>query len=574
MNLTTYRAYTMAEAITAVKRDLGNDARILHTRTYKRGGLFGIGRRTIVEVTATTEPAPLPTAQTPARPVINRRPDPLPGTAAARKAYAEVEAKTATTTSGDVSSASSPARGLRANVQEPGMLSPEAVASRKIDLLAAIVEHQRNTSSSRENDSQSRVSGRDSSTSTAKPCLVIRPTTVTHPATSPKASASATAPSTANDSAVLERVDARDEQQRVAKRFVLKPHDAVGRDRNATSDRNLVPPVVSVDPSVVVDDVIDARGASAAERARLSEHAPAEPSDDMRAIRSMVGQILERQRAAVAPSSVRPMPQQLFDIYLELIGQDVSDEIADDIVREVQQSLSENDLQDAEVVRRAVRERLIAMIPASDTPTAAAPRDGRPRTIALIGPTGVGKTTTVAKLAATFKLRHGQRVGLVTSDTYRIAAVDQLRTYANIIGLPLKVVRAPSEMAEACHQLRDCDVILIDTAGRSQKDREKLDELGAFIDAADPHEVHLVLSSTASERVLLQEAESFGALRADRIILTKLDEAVSFGMLVNVMQRVGKQLSFLTTGQEVPEHLEAGSSDRLASLVLGGTVRS
>src|SRR5690606_9665009 len=108
---------------------------------------------------------------------------------------------------------------------------------------------------------------------------------------------------------------------------------------------------------------------------------------------------------------------------------------------------------------------LTTLIPISKEPIVSWPENG-PLRLALIGPTGVGKTTTVAKLAATFKLKQRKNVGLITSDTYRIAAVEQLRTYANIIGLRLEVALTPAEMAQACHALRDCDVILIDTAGR------------------------------------------------------------------------------------------------------------
>jgi energy-coupling factor transporter ATP-binding protein EcfA2 len=130
---------------------------------------------------------------------------------------------------------------------------------------------------------------------------------------------------------------------------------------------------------------------------------------------------------------------------------------------------------------------------------AARAEGGRPLTIALVGPTGVGKTTTIAKLAAAYKLRQGKKVGLITSDTYRIAAVDQLRTYATIIGLPLKVAMTPREMSAACSAFADCDAILIDTAGRSQHDANRLEELSAFIQACSPDETHLVLSATVAE---------------------------------------------------------------------------
>ncbi len=201
----------------------------------------------------------------------------------------------------------------------------------------------------------------------------------------------------------------------------------------------------------------------------------------------------------------------------------------------------------------------------------AGPGDGgRPLTIALVGPTGVGKTTTIAKLAAAYKLRQGKKVGLITSDTYRIAAVDQLRTYANIIGLPLKVALTPREMAGACGSLADCDVILVDTAGRSQHDKGRLEELAAFIDAATPDETHLVLSATVAEPVLAKAAERFAVLQPTRVIFSKLDEAVHFGVIVNTCRKVGMRVSYVTTGQEVPDEIELAQADRLARLVLDG----
>jgi len=285
----------------------------------------------------------------------------------------------------------------------------------------------------------------------------------------------------------------------------------------------------------------------------------------------MVGQILDRQSIGTARTAPRT-PGQLFEMYTHLIAQEMSEELANALIGEVERSLEPSQLEDADTVRGAVLEQLTTLIPISKEPIVSWPENG-PLRLALIGPTGVGKTTTVAKLAATFKLKQRKNVGLITSDTYRIAAVEQLRTYANIIGLRLEVALTPAEMAQACHALRDCDVILIDTAGRSQRDRDKLSELQKFLDAANPHEVHLVLSSTASEKVLLHEAEAFSEVRADKIILTKLDEAVSFGMLVSVMKKVGKELSFVTTGQEVPEHIEPGRAARLAELVLEGALQ-
>jgi flagellar biosynthesis protein FlhF len=263
---------------------------------------------------------------------------------------------------------------------------------------------------------------------------------------------------------------------------------------------------------------------------------------------------------------------------MALLQQEVSEELADEIVQDVHASLGEQGVNDASMVRDAALESISRFIPASASNPEAdegilslkPTTDGRPRTIALIGPTGVGKTTTVAKLAATFKLKQRRHVGLITLDTYRIAAVDQLRTYAEIIGIPLQVVGSPEELPKALRRCSGCDVILIDTAGRSQRDDPKLEQLASFIRAADPHEVHLVLSSTCTQAVMLDAVERFSRIRTDEIIFTKLDEAVSFGVLLNVARKVNKRLSYLTTGQEVPHHIEPSHPRRVAELVLDG----
>jgi len=293
--------------------------------------------------------------------------------------------------------------------------------------------------------------------------------------------------------------------------------------------------------------------------------------DELVAIKSMAGQVLQRQvhtNGAATPT----MPRRLFEMYLKLVGHDLSEDLADRIINEVRDELRGIELEDEQDIHKTVARHLADFIPVAQQPFAEKSPDARPLTIALIGPTGVGKTTTLAKLAASFKLRHGKKVGLITTDTYRIAAVDQLRTYANIIGLQLEVALTPTDMAQAVHRLSQCEIILIDTAGRSQNDANRIEELKQFLDAAKPHEVHLVLSSTAGEKVLLRESEAFSAVGIHKIALSKLDEAVSFGALVNVVRQIGKPLSFFTTGQEVPDHLEIGKAERLAELVLGATV--
>ncbi len=287
----------------------------------------------------------------------------------------------------------------------------------------------------------------------------------------------------------------------------------------------------------------------------------------MATIKRLVGQVLQSSQGCRTPG----IPDALFDYYLKLIESDVASELAGQIVGAVRDDLQPAQLAQPALVQKAVLRRIAAYIPVADAPALSAkPADARPLTIALVGPTGVGKTTTIAKLAAAYKLRHGRRVGLITCDTFRIAAVDQLRTYAEIIGLPLKVVMTPSEMSAACAAFAGLDAILIDTAGRAPTDAAKLEELHALIAAAKPHQTHLVLSSAASESVMRDAAARFMPLGADRVIFTKLDEAVNFGVLVNVARGINARLSFLTTGQEVPDQIEPGDADRLARLIMHG----
>jgi flagellar biosynthesis protein FlhF len=297
-------------------------------------------------------------------------------------------------------------------------------------------------------------------------------------------------------------------------------------------------------------------------------------------LQRMMGQVLETSRRTSlamgkvdlrAAEAVEPGP--LLNLINRLIDNDAPMDTVDRIAGRVRDRLDAAELRDDQVVRQAVLREIEATIDTrSDSLLAisASTSTGRPRVISLIGPTGVGKTTTVAKLAATCKLRHARRVGLITSDTYRIAAVEQLRTYAGIIGLPLKVANTPDEMARAIADFAAMDVIIVDTAGRSQHDAKRLEELKAFIAAAGPDETHLVLASTVGDTVMQRTAQKFLPLGPDRCILTKLDEAVCTGQLAGLTGRIGLPLSFVTTGQEVPDDIEPARADRLARVALDG----
>jgi flagellar biosynthesis protein FlhF len=286
-------------------------------------------------------------------------------------------------------------------------------------------------------------------------------------------------------------------------------------------------------------------------------------SQDIAHLKQMVGKLVEDNRKLHAPK----VPDELLNHYTQLIASEVAEELAHDIIRSLQRDCRPEYLSQDKYVREKLTDHIEKLIPTSG-PIIRKQMNG-PHVLALIGPTGVGKTTTLAKLAANLKLRERHRVGLITLDTYRIAAVDQLKRYADIIGSPLKVVGNPEELRDAVAGMSNMDFVLIDTAGRSPNDVMKLGELRDLLGAVTPDEVHLVLSTTSSPKCIDLAVQRFSEVRVDKIIFTKLDEATNVGVVLNVIRKVNKSLSYVTTGQQVPKDIEVGHGRMLARMILG-----
>lgn len=443
MKLKTYQASSMSDALAKVKRDLGRDAVILHTRSLKRGGLLGIGARSIVEITATADAKVLALRENARR--AEHRPAPL------RRRISE-----------------SP-------VPEPIAPNPPA------------------------------------------PNLVARDPGVPDP---------------------------------VAPASGRCPPEPENRDTQ-TQQSDSKQRVPSSDDSALRREVVE--------------------------IRSMVRDLLRRSDRAEHPRA----PAELIEYYTHLIGRDVCDELALDLLDRVSENLlrSKTEFWDIhgrpvkrtgaspETVRDALQKAVREMLPP------AAPLElkaiGRPTVVALVGPTGVGKTTTIAKLAANMKLREYKSVGLITIDSYRIAAVEQLKTYAQILKVPIVSVLSPDDIRSAIERMSGLDLVLIDTAGRSQRDDARVAELDTFLRAARPDQIHLVLSTTSREETIREAIDRFAPLGARRIIFTKLDEAVGLGVILNVLKSVDLRLSYLTNGQAVPDDIEIASAGRVARLIVG-----
>lgn len=190
----------------------------------------------------------------------------------------------------------------------------------------------------------------------------------------------------------------------------------------------------------------------------------------------------------------------------------------------------------------------------------------------LIGPTGVGKTTTIAKLAGRKALLEKKKVGLITIDTYRIGAVEQLKTYSEIMNIPFKVVYSIKEMDEALEELKDCDSIFIDTTGRSAKNTMQISELRAYINKIPNKLIHLVISSTIKNKDIKVILQGYGVIDFDSIIVTKLDETSNYEILIDVLIDGNKPISYMTLGQSVPDDIKKVSKNFIIDLIVGDRV--
>jgi flagellar biosynthesis protein FlhF len=195
-------------------------------------------------------------------------------------------------------------------------------------------------------------------------------------------------------------------------------------------------------------------------------------------------------------------------------------------------------------------------------------RPGHPLIVALVGPTGVGKTTTVAKIASDALLRRGLKVGLINLDCYKVAAFDQLATYAKILNVPFRSAGSAADYQAAIGDFQGLDVVFVDTTGRSQRDPSSLKELEQLLHALPGVQTQLVLSATTRDNELYDMASRFAVFRPQGLIVSKLDEATIYGSVYNVSQRVKLPLMYFTTGQRVPEDIEEATRERVAALIM------
>ena len=273
----------------------------------------------------------------------------------------------------------------------------------------------------------------------------------------------------------------------------------------------------------------------------------------------------EKSRAALADDEQKGFLKMLYNT---LMDNEVEERYVNQILENLDPMLSAGSSLDNMISN--VYQKMVLMF---GKPSIIAAPEKKPKVVFIIGPTGVGKTTTIAKLAAKFMLEKGKKVGLLTSDTYRIAATDQLEVYAKILSAPFTVLLDNTRINEEIKKFRDMDIVLVDTAGFSHRNQEQKADLARMIETVDEayeKEIYLVLSATTKYHDLREIVDTYSSFTEFDIIFTKLDETRTYGNILNTRLYTGANLSYVTTGQNVPDDIEVIDSQKIVKSLLGG----
>jgi flagellar biosynthesis protein FlhF len=235
------------------------------------------------------------------------------------------------------------------------------------------------------------------------------------------------------------------------------------------------------------------------------------------------------------------------------------------LMTELRRQVDSNDIQRNDLARVCLQNEIVRLVESIYA------EQGQNRILAFIGPTGVGKTTTLVKMAAQYTLFDGKNCAIITIDTYRIGAVEQLKIYAEIMGVPLEIAMTPPDFQEAVHRHRNKDFIFVDTAGRPSRSGEKMAELRAYFDSLDePVDIVLVLSSNTKHRDLISSVQHFNQVKYSRLIFTKVDETDTLGCILNIIGYTGLPVTQITDGQNVPDDIQRLYPKKLAKLLTRG----
>ncbi len=245
--------------------------------------------------------------------------------------------------------------------------------------------------------------------------------------------------------------------------------------------------------------------------------------------------------------------------------QGIDDELATDLVQSTFIQLDGPDLKDQNKIKQVLRTEITESLKTKENLDVSS---NKQKVICMVGPTGMGKTTSIIKLATHPEFYGKKRVALITIDTYRVAAAAQLKTFAALAKLPLDIVYQPGEYAASLERFKNHEIVLVDTAGRSPLNSNHLDDLKRFFNLHPPDEIHLVLSVTTGARSLLDAVKNFAPLSINRLVVSKIDETFRFGNILNVGKRTNIPFSFITNGQKVPDDIHFADKNEIANLIV------
>lgn len=268
--------------------------------------------------------------------------------------------------------------------------------------------------------------------------------------------------------------------------------------------------------------------------------------------------------AARRKDNPRALPEDVYPYFVRLVQSEVAEQLALRLASQAAALARAGRTSETDGIQAVLRQTIARMIPVSGGIRLTS---SAPRRVALVGPAGGGKTTTLAKLAAQFKLREKKRVAILSLDMQRLGTNEQLRRYAEIIGVPMHSAQTVAGVKDVLRELGPVDLVLIDTHGVCASDRGHFARLAAVLRAARPDEIHLVLPASMLPSIQTRMAQRFGPLGVSGVVLTQLDEVVGLGVILNAAERLRWGLSYLTNGECVPNHIEEACAERMAALV-------
>ena len=566
MQIKVFKAGNMKDAMAAMKAELGDDAVILHSKKYKEGGLLGIGSREVVEITAAVEEASLPKKNETIR---LKHPTVAPNSLLTRyktdgtpQAIAEAEQSVEKLTEKPSEEKIQPQESAPQdfeNVLEKAQEDespPEQliVENQQLEIPQPVEEKSQPEEKSQAVEEKPQPEEKSQAVEEKSQA-------------EEKPQAAEENPQAEEKSQAVEEKSQAEENPQASEEQSPQQGAVFTQEQMAQTQAMIMAQFNQM--QMIQQAAIAQAQAQAAEQLRLQQQGqqsvivqPSSNPQNEEKIQRLEAEIAQ-MKALLAEVLGRGANQGTISLHEALKRQEVEEEILNEMAAQANAGETLVDVH-TPAAKATLINYLNEHIKFSDG--VKLNRHGV-RIVALLGTTGVGKTTTLAKIAAKFVLEQRTDVALITADTYRISAVEQLKTYSDILELPLEIVYNPQELASALERHRDKELILIDTAGRSQHNEYQMRELEEFLRINPRIEKHLVISATTKFTDARQIMNKFSQIEPDKIIFTKIDETASLGMIINLLRDKKYSLSYITTGQSVPDDIERAGADVLATLL-------